>query len=203
MTKFELPKLTYDYGALEPYFDAKTMEIHHTKHHQTYVDKLNAAMEGESWFDGKSLDEIVANWEDAPGGKKDAVRNHGGGHHNHSFFWKILTPGGSDNISKELKSKIEEDFGSVEECIKAVTDAASTHFGSGWGWLVLNKESKLEAVSTPNQNSPLMYGYKPLLGVDVWEHAYYLKYQNKRPDYLDAFWKVLNWEEVSNIFNKI
>ncbi|HRP37514.1 MAG TPA: superoxide dismutase, partial [Candidatus Dojkabacteria bacterium] len=123
MSKFELPKLDYDYGALEPYIDAKTMELHHTKHHQTYVDKLNAAMEGESWFDGKSLDEIVANWEDAPEGKKDAVRNHGGGHHNHSFFWKILTPGGSDNISKELKSKIEEDFGSVEECIKAVTDA--------------------------------------------------------------------------------
>jgi Fe-Mn family superoxide dismutase len=200
MTKFELPKLNYDYGALEPYFDAKTMEIHHTKHHQTYVDKLNAAMEGESWFEGKSLDEIVANWEEAPEGKKDAVRNHGGGHHNHSLFWKILTPGGNDNISQELKSKIEEDFGSLEECIKAVTEAASTHFGSGWGWLVLNKESKLEAVSTPNQNSPLMHGYKPLLGVDVWEHAYYLKYQNKRPDYLEAFWNVLNWEQVSNNF---
>ena len=200
MAKFELPKLKYAYDALEPYIDAQTMEIHHTKHHQTYVDKLNAAMEGETWFEGKSLDEIVEKWEEAPKGKKDMVRNHGGGHHNHSFFWEILTPGGNNNISVELKEKINQDFGSLEECIRKVTEAASTHFGSGWGWLVLNKESKLEALSTPNQNSPLMYGCKPLLGVDVWEHAYYLKYQNKRPDYLEAFWKVLNWEQVSQNF---
>ncbi len=202
MSKFVLPQLPYDYDALEPYVDAKTMEIHHTKHHQTYIDKLNAAVEGDSWFEGKSLEEIVKNWEDAPEGKKDLVRNHGGGHVNHSFFWQILTPNGNKNVSKELSEKINEDFGSLDSCITKVNEAATTHFGSGWGWLVLHKDGKLEALSTPNQNSPLMYGLKPLIGIDVWEHAYYLKYQNKRPDYLEAIWNVINWEQVSSNFLK-
>ncbi|HRP60668.1 MAG TPA: superoxide dismutase, partial [Vicingus sp.] len=149
MTKFELPKLDFDYGALEPYIDAKTMEIHHTKHHQAYIDKLNAGMDGGKWFEDKSLEEIIVNWEDAPEGKKDIVRNHGGGHHNHSFFWAILTPGGNDQVSGDLLDKINTDFGSVDECKLKVTEAATTHFGSGWGWLVLNKDSKLEALSTP------------------------------------------------------
>jgi superoxide dismutase, Fe-Mn family len=201
MSKFTLPALPYDYDALEPHFDAKTMEIHHTKHHQTYVDKLNAAIEGESWFEGKSLEEIVTGWEEAPEGKKDMVRNHGGGHINHSLLWEILTPGDNDKLSKELEDKIKSDFKSKENCIEAVTDTAATHFGSGWAWLVLNKNGKLEAFATPNQNSPYMYGYKPLLGIDVWEHAYYLKYQNKRPDYIEAFWKVVNWDQVSKNLN--
>lgn len=202
MSKFVLPQLSYAYDALEPFVDAKTMEIHHTKHHQTYIDKLNAAVEGDSWFDGKSLEEVVEKWEKAPEGKKDAVRNHGGGHLNHTLFWEILTPKGNMNISKELEERINADFGSLDKCIGMIKDASISHFGSGWGWLVLNKESKLEAFSTPNQNSPIMYGYKPLLGIDVWEHAYYLKYQNKRPDYLDAIWNVINWEQVSSNFLK-
>jgi len=202
MTKFVLPQLPYSYDALEPFVDAKTMEIHHTKHHQTYIDKLNAAVEGDAWFEGKSLEEIVKDWEAAPEGKKDMIRNHGGGHANHSFFWQILTPNGNKNVSKELAEKINEDFGSLDGCVAKVTEAATTHFGSGWGWLVLNKDGKLEALSTPNQNSPLMYGLKPLLGIDVWEHAYYLKYQNKRPDYLEAMWNVINWEQVSINFLK-
>lgn len=202
MSKFVLPQLSYAYDALEPFVDAKTMEIHHTKHHQTYIDKLNAAVEGDSWFDGKSLEEVVEKWEEAPEGKKDAVRNHGGGHLNHTLFWEILTPKGNMNISKELEERINADFGSLDKCIGMIKDASISHFGSGWGWLVLNKESKLEAFSTPNQNSPIMYGYKPLLGIDVWEHAYYLKYQNKRPDYLDAIWNVINWEQVSSNFLK-
>lgn len=202
MSKFVLPQLSYAYDALEPFVDAKTMEIHHTKHHQTYIDKLNAAVEGDSWFDGKSLEEVVEKWEEAPEGKKDAIRNHGGGHLNHTLFWEILTPKGNMNISKELEERINADFGSLDKCIGMIKDASISHFGSGWGWLVLNKESKLEAFSTPNQNSPIMYGYKPLLGIDVWEHAYYLKYQNKRPDYLDAIWNVINWEQVSSNFLK-
>jgi len=202
MSKFVLPQLSYTYDALEPFVDAKTMEIHHTKHHQTYIDKLNAAVEGDSWFDGKSLEEAVEKWEEAPEGKKDAIRNHGGGHLNHTLFWEILTPKGNMNISKELEERINADFGSLDKCIGMIKDVSISHFGSGWGWLVLNKENKLEAFSTPNQNSPIMYGYKPLLGIDVWEHAYYLKYQNKRPDYLDAIWNVINWEQVSSNFLK-
>ena len=188
MEKFTLPDLAYSFDALEPYVDAKTMELHYTKHHQSYIDKLNAAMEGESWFEGKSLEEIVATWEQAPQGKKDVVRNHGGGHINHTFFWKILVPGGSRELSQELQTKIGEDLESMETLKVQLFEAATGHFGSGWAWLVLNKESKLEILSTPNQNSPLMYGYKPLLGIDVWEHAYYLKYQNRRPEYLEAIW---------------
>ena len=201
MSKFTLPSISYNYDALEPHFDAKTMEIHHTKHHQTYVDKLNAAIDGKDWFDGKSLEDIVKAWEDAPDGTKDAVRNHGGGHINHSLFWEILTPGDNDKLSTELKKQIDDVFGSKEKCIEAVTESATSHFGSGWAWLVVNKDGKLEVLATPNQNSPLMYGHKPLLGIDVWEHAYYLKFQNKRPDYVDAFWKVVNWSKVSQNLN--
>ncbi len=202
MAKFILPGLPYSYDALEPFIDAKTMEIHHTKHHQTYLDKLNAAVEGDSWFEGKTIEEIVEKWEEGPEGKKDIIRNHGGGHINHSLFWQVLTPKGNMNISKELEERIKTDFGTLDKCIEMIKEASVSHFGSGWGWLVLNKEGKLEAFSTPNQNSPLMYGYKPLLGIDVWEHAYYLKYQNKRPDYLEAIWNVINWEQVSSNFLK-
>lgn len=195
--QFTLPELPFAYDALEPHIDAQTMEIHHTKHHQAYIDKLNAAMEGDEWFEGKSLEEIIIDWENAPEGKKDTVRNHGGGHVNHSLFWNILTPGGNNEVSAELRSQVDKDFGSLEECMAKVNDAANTHFGSGWGWLVLNADGNLEAVSTQNQNSPLMYGLTPLLGIDVWEHAYYLTYQNKRADYVSAIWDVMNWKQVS------
>lgn len=194
---FTLDSLPYEYDALEPYIDAKTMELHHTKHHQAYIDKLNAAIEGEDWFEDKSIEELVKQWEDAPQGKKDIVRNHGGGHANHTFFWKILVPGGNKNVSSELQDQIEKEFGSLDECMAKVTDAAVTHFGSGWGWLVVNKDGLLEALSTPNQNSPLMYDANPLLGIDVWEHAYYLTYQSKRAEYVKAIWNVINWEQVS------
>lgn len=194
-----LPKLPYAYDALEPHIDAQTMELHHTKHHQTYVDKLNAALEGTGLED-KPVIELLKDLEQVPVGKKDAVRNHGGGHANHTLFWELLTPGGATEPAGKLKEELDKTFGSVQKAIDEVTDAATTQFGSGWGWLVVNKEGKLEAVSTPNQDSPYLHGMVPLLGVDVWEHAYYLKYQNRRPEYISAFWKVLNWGEVEKRF---
>jgi len=194
---FTLPELPYAYDALEPYIDAQTMEIHYTRHHQAYIDKLNAAVEGDAGLEGKTVEELVINWEKAPEGKKDIIRNHGGGHANHTLFWSILCKGGNNAISPELSEKIRADFGSLETCMEQVSEAAISHFGSGWSWLVVNTEGNLEAIPTPNQNSPLMYGLKPLLGIDVWEHAYYLKYQNKRAEYVKVIWNVINWEQVS------
>jgi len=199
---YSLPDLPYSYDALAPHIDAQTMEIHHSKHHQGYVNKINAAIAGLPELEKLSIFDLIQNLDKVPVGKEDAVRNNGGGHANHSFFWEILTPGGNKNISPELKQKIDKDFGTLDKLIEEVSDAAATQFGSGWGWLVINKEGNLEAISTPNQDSPLQYGYKPLLNIDVWEHAYYLSYQNKRPDYIKAIWNTINWEQVSKNFAK-
>ncbi|MEK6818558.1 MAG: superoxide dismutase [Nanoarchaeota archaeon] len=199
--KHTLPKLSYDYDFLEPWIDAKTMEIHYTKHHQAYVDKLNLALEKHPEFGKKELRELLEHLDKVPEDIRTAVRNHGGGHWNHSFFWEILT-GEKQDVEGEVIEKIEEDFGSFDEFKTKFKEAALNRFGSGWVWLVLNTGKDLEIVSTANQDSPLMEGKIPILGLDVWEHAYYLKYQNKRGDYIDAFWNILNWEKVNEIFDK-
>lgn len=195
---FTLPKLTYSYDALEPTIDAKTMEIHHTKHHQTYVDKLNAALEGQADLAEKSVEELLSDIASLPEGIRDAVKNHGGGHHNHSLFWTVIAPGGASAPVGTLASALSESFGSVEAFEQKFTDAATTRFGSGWAWLVLTKDKKLAVYNLPNQDSPLMTGDVPLLGLDVWEHAYYLTYQNRRPDYIKAFWSIVNWTEAES-----
>ncbi len=194
-----LPKLPYAYDALEPHIDAKTMEIHHTKHHQTYVDKLNAALEKHPDLMSKSVEELLRDISKVPVEIKTAVRNHGGGHANHSLFWTILSPKKTE-VSVELKKTLTDTFGSVEKIQELFTAAATTHFGSGWTWLVLTADKKLEIKTTSNQNSPLMDGQTPVLGLDVWEHAYYLKYQNRRPEYVAAFWNLVNWAEVERRF---
>jgi Fe-Mn family superoxide dismutase len=190
--KHELPKLPYAYDALEPYIDAKTMEIHHTKHHQAYVDKLNAALEKYPELVGKPLEELLMNFENlkVEAADRTAIRNHGGGHFNHSLFWKYLDPA---NQKDELLAKeISSTFGSVDEFKKQFTESATKLFGSGWTWLVRNgKDSKLQIVNLPMQDAPIMQGLQPLLGLDIWEHAYYLKYQNRRPEYIENFWKAL------------
>lgn len=195
---FTLPKLTYSYDALEPTIDAKTMEIHHTKHHQTYVDKLNVALEGQAELAEKSVEELLGSIATLPEGIRDAVKNHGGGHHNHSLFWTVIAPGGASAPVGTLASALSESFGSVEAFEQKFTDAATTRFGSGWAWLVLTKDKTLAVYNLPNQDSPLMTGDVPLLGLDVWEHAYYLTYQNRRPDYIKAFWSIVNWDEVES-----
>jgi superoxide dismutase, Fe-Mn family len=195
---FELPKLGYDYAALEPHIDARTMEIHHTKHHQAYTDKLNEAVKGSS-LEGKSIEEILQNVS----GQSATVRNNGGGYYNHNLYWKILAPGIAKQPEGALLSALKESFGSVENFRDAFVQAALTQFGSGWAWLVL-QNNKLVVSSTPNQDNPLMnvadVQGKPILGVDVWEHAYYLNYQNKRADYVNAFWNLINWDEVARRF---
>lgn len=192
---FELPELGYAYDALEPNIDTKTMEIHHTKHHNGYTTKLNAAIEGTD-LEGKSIEDILANLDMSNG----AVRNNGGGFYNHSLFWTVLNPEGRGNLSGELKDAIIAEFGSKEAFVEAFSKAAATQFGSGWAWLCVHPGGKVEVCSTPNQDNPLMPGVTcggtPILGLDVWEHAYYLNYQNRRPDYIDAFFKVINWNEV-------
>ncbi|MGH2706557.1 MAG: superoxide dismutase [Actinomycetota bacterium] len=190
-----LPDLPYDYAALEPHIDAKTMEIHHTKHHQTYVDKLNAAVEGTDLAD-KAVEDLLTDIGSCPDNIKTAVRNHGGGHANHSLFWQVLSPDGGGEPSGALASAISEDFGSFKEFREKFTAAATGLFGSGWAWLVVEPTKKLALVTMPNQDSPLMERRVPILGLDVWEHAYYLKYRNRRPEYIEAFWNVVNWGEV-------
>lgn len=190
--KFELPKLTYDYNALEPYVDARTMELHHTKHHQTYVDKLNAAVEKYPELVGRPLEELLRDIANLKVEEADrtAIRNHGGGHMNHSLFWKYLDPASQKDelINKEIVAI----FGSLEDFKKQFTDSATKLFGSGWTWLVRNGQtSKLEIKNLPMQDTPIMLGLEPVLGLDVWEHAYYLKYQNRRPEYIENWWKVL------------
>lgn len=200
---FTLPELGYDYDALEPHFDAKTMEIHHSKHHQAYVNNANAALEGTEWAD-KSAEEVIANLDKIPSDKQTAVRNNAGGHANHSLFWAILKTG--TQLQGSLKEAIERDFGSVDAFKEAFEKAAQTRFGSGWAWLV-KQGDKLAVVSTANQDSPLMgkdiAGCEgtPIIGLDVWEHAYYLNYQNRRPDYIKAFWNVVNWDEAQKRFD--
>jgi superoxide dismutase, Fe-Mn family len=195
---FELPKLDYTYDALEPLIDARTMEIHHTKHHAAYTNNLNGAIAGTA-LEGKTIDEILKSTE-----LPAAVRNNGGGFYNHNLYWKVLTPGGSPIPEGDLKKAIENDFGSVESLKDVFSKAAATRFGSGWAWLTL-ENGKLIVSSTPNQDNPLMnvsdVKGKPILGIDVWEHAYYLNYQNRRPDYIEAFWKLINWDIVSSYFH--
>src|SRR5699024_3215551 len=194
---FELPKLPYAYDALEPHIDKETMEIHHTKHHNTYVTKLNDAVKGTD-LESKSIEEIVKNLDAVPENIKTAVRNNGGGHLNHSIFWELLSPEKKE-LSGELKEAIESAFGSVDKFKEEFEAAAAGRFGSGWAWLVVNN-GKLEITSTPNQDNPVSEGKTPVFGVDVWEHAYYLKYQNKRPEYLSAIWNVVNWDKVNELY---
>ncbi|WMI66783.1 superoxide dismutase [Aestuariibaculum sp. YM273] len=192
---FELPELGYAYDALEPHMDARTMEIHHTKHHQGYTNNLNAAIAGTD-LEGKSIEDILTNLDS----NNTAVRNNGGGFYNHSLFWTVMNPEDRGYLSGELKDAIEAEFGSKEAFIEAFSKAAATRFGSGWAWLCVHKGGKLEICSTANQDNPLMPGIgcggTPILGLDVWEHAYYLNYQNRRPDYIEAFFKVVNWNEA-------
>ncbi|HLW19957.1 MAG TPA: superoxide dismutase [Cyclobacteriaceae bacterium] len=193
---FELPQLPYDFSALEPHIDAKTMEIHHGKHHNAYVTNLNKAVEGSD-LAGKSLDELMKNISSAPA----AVRNNGGGHYNHSLFWTVIGPNGGGEPSGELAEAINSKFGSFAALKEEFNNAAATRFGSGWAWLTVDGSGQLQVSSTPNQDNPVMdvadVKGTPILGLDVWEHAYYLNYQNRRPDYISAFWNVVNWEEVS------
>lgn len=198
MAKFELPKLPYAFDALEPHIDARTMEIHHGKHHNGYVTKLNDAVSGTD-MEGKSLEELLKNVSQYP----TAVRNNGGGHYNHSLFWTIMSPNGGGNPSGELADAINSAFGSFDKFKEEFSNAAATRFGSGWAWLIVNN-GKLQITSTPNQDNPLMdvadVKGTPILGIDVWEHAYYLHYQNRRPDYIAAFYNVINWDEVAKNF---
>ncbi|MEA2499280.1 MAG: superoxide dismutase, Fe-Mn family [Actinomycetota bacterium] len=196
MGKYTLPDLPYDYSALEPHIDARTMEIHHTKHHQTYVDKLNAALEGHEDLSEQSVDDLLRNFDKVPGDIRGPVKNHGGGHSNHSLFWQIMGPDGGGEPDGAVASAIDEAFGSFKDFQEKFNTAATNHFGSGWAWLV-TKEGSLDVISLPNQDSPLIDGNTPIFGLDVWEHAYYLKYQNKRPDYISAWWNTVNWDEVN------
>ena len=199
---FTLPKLPYEYSALEPYIDAKTMEIHHTKHHQAYIDKLNIAIQGTK-LENKKIKEILLNIDYLPEDKRTAIINNGGGHANHSLFWELMTPNhkGKENKPEgKLAKEIKDTFGSFEEFKEKFSNTALTRFGSGWAWLIKNKKGKLEIVSTPNQDSPIMDVNTPILGLDVWEHAYYLKYQNKRLDYINAFFNIINWKKVEELF---
>ncbi len=193
---YQLPALPYAFDALEPHIDAKTMEIHHDKHHATYVAKLNDALATHPDLQGKSVEDLLRGIDQVPEAIRTAVRNHGGGHANHSLFWEVMGPGGGGVPSGDLASALSRDFGSFEGFKEKLTNAAANQFGSGWGWLVASG-GKLEVVAKPNQDSPLMEGKTPILGVDVWEHAYYLKYQNKRPDYLTAWWNTINWSAVA------
>jgi Fe-Mn family superoxide dismutase len=193
---YQLPALPYAFDALEPHIDAKTMEIHHDKHHATYVAKLNDALATHPDLQGKSVEDLLRGIDQVPEAIRGAVRNHGGGHANHSLFWEVMGPGGGGVPSGDLASALSRDFGSFEGFKEKLTNAAANQFGSGWGWLVASG-GKLEVVAKPNQDSPLMEGKTPILGVDVWEHAYYLKYQNKRPDYLAAWWNTIDWSAVA------
>lgn len=196
---YQLPKLPYGYDALEPYIDVETMHIHHEKHHNTYVTNLNAAIEKYPELGSKSIEELIADIDALPEDIRTAVRNNGGGHANHTFFWEIMAPKAGGEPVGELKTAIDEAFGSFTDFKAKFKAAATTRFGSGWAWLVL-KDGKLEIISTPNQDSPLMEGLTPILGLDVWEHAYYLNYRNVRPDYVDAFWNVVNWDKVNELY---
>ncbi len=196
---FKLPKLHYSFDALEPYIDAKTMEIHYTKHHQTYVDKLNEAIKGTE-FEKMEIEEVLKNINKIPQDKKQAVINHGGGHANHSLFWEIMGPKGGGLPKGKIAEEIKKTFESFENFKKQFTDAALKVFGSGWAWLAINSKGKLEIIFTKNQDSPLMNNLNPILGLDVWEHAYYLKYQNKRVEYIASWWNVINWEKVEENF---
>ena len=198
---YEVPPLPYDYAALEPHIDEATMRVHHDKHHQAYVDKANAALEGTEWAD-LSVDEVLQNLDALPEAKRGPVRNNAGGHYNHSLFWDWMSPDGGGEPDGALAAAIDAAFGSFADFQAKLKDAGVNRFGSGWSWLV-HDGSGLAVVSTPNQDSPITDGHMPLVGVDVWEHAYYLKYQNRRPDYLDAWWNVVSWPKVAERFAAI
>jgi superoxide dismutase, Fe-Mn family len=195
---YEVPPLPYDYAALEPHIDEQTMRLHHDKHHQAYVDKANGALEGTE-HDGKPIEEVLKSLDDLPADKQNVVRNNGGGHYNHSLFWESMSPDGGGEPDGDLAAAIDSAFGSFDDFKAKMKDAGVNQFGSGWAWLV-HDGSGLAIVSTANQDSPISEGKTPLLGVDVWEHAYYLQYQNRRPDYIDAWWNVVNWPAVAQRF---
>jgi Fe-Mn family superoxide dismutase len=195
---FTLPPLPYDYAALEPHIDETTMRIHHDKHHAAYVNNLNAALEGQAALRGKTIEAILADLEMVPDTIRMAVRNNGGGHYNHTIFWEMMTPGGAKQPGGALAKSLDAAFGSFAAFKEQFAKAGATRFGSGWAWLTMDTAGKLQVESTPNQDTPLSAGRTPLLGCDVWEHAYYLKYQNRRPDYMAAWWNVVNWDVVAN-----
>lgn len=197
---YKLPDLPYDYDALEPHIDERTMKIHHTKHHQGYTDKVNAALEGHEFAD-LPIDEVLQRVDELPSSKRQAVINNGGGYANHSLFWTILSPSGGGEPGGDVGGAIDQIFGSFDRLKKTFNDAATGQFGSGWAWLCVNGDGKLVVTSTANQNSPYMDGLTPILGLDVWEHAYYLNYQNKRGDYVNAFWNLVNWDQVNQYYN--
>ena len=199
-TVFELPKLKYAYNSLEPYIDEMTMTIHHTKHHQAYIDNANKAIAGTP-FDGKPVEELLKNLNAIPESIRNAVRNHGGGHYNHTLFWEMMGPGKGGSPSGELGGAINEKFGSFDKFVEQFSDSAAKRFGSGWAWLVSNNGS-LEIMSTANQDNPISEGKTPLLGIDVWEHAYYLRYMNKRADYVKNWWNVVDWAYSESLFKK-
>lgn len=198
----ELPKLSYDHAALEPHIDAQTMQIHHGKHHQAYVNNLNAALEGQADLQSKSIEDLVTNINSVPEKIRTAVRNNGGGHLNHTMFWEIMGPNAGGEPSGALAEEINSKLGGFAKFKEDFAKAGVGRFGSGWAWLVIDKNGALAITSLPNQDNPLMEGQKPVMGVDVWEHAYYLKYQNRRPDYLAAWWNVVNWSEVAKRYAK-
>lgn len=198
----ELPQLPYPANALEPYIDEQTMLIHHGKHHNTYVTNLNKALEGHPELQNKSVEELIADLDSVPESIRTAVRNNGGGHANHSLFWQLMSPNGGGEPKGAVAEAINNTFGSFEKFKEEFTAAALGRFGSGWAWLVVDKSGNLKVTSTPNQDSPLMEGETPILGLDVWEHAYYLKYQNRRPDYVAAFWNVVNWDKVNSLYEQ-
>ncbi|CAJ1774902.1 superoxide dismutase [Aeromonas sp. 82P] len=198
-----LPALNYAYDALEPHIDALTMEIHHSRHHQTYINNLNAALEGAPELAALPVEELLRRFDTLPATLQGAVRNHGGGHANHSLFWLVMSPQGGGEPGGELALAIERELGGFDAFKQAFTQAALSRFGSGWAWLVLDKAGRLQVESSANQDSPLMHGHTPILGLDVWEHAYYLKYQNKRPDYIAAFYQVVDWAEVARRYQAV
>jgi superoxide dismutase, Fe-Mn family len=197
---YELPPLPYDYNALEPHIDAQTMQLHHDKHHQAYVTNLNNALQGLSQFDNMPIEQLVRNINQVPENVRTAVRNNGGGHANHSMFWQIMKPNGGGEPTGAIASAISSTFGSFDTFKQQFNDAGVKRFGSGWAWLVMDQNGNLSVTSTANQDSPSMDGLYPIMGNDVWEHAYYLKYQNRRPDYLAAWWNVVNWDEINKRF---
>ena len=199
---FELPPLPYDYSALEPHIDAQTMQLHHDKHHQAYVNNLNAALQGLSQFDNVSVEDLMRRINEVPENVRTAVRNNGGGHVNHTMFWEIMKPNGGGEPTGALADAINSTFGSFDQFKTTFNDNGAKRFGSGWTWLVVDQGGKLQALSTANQDSPFMDGMYPVMGNDVWEHAYYLKYQNRRPDYLSAWWNVVNWDAVAKRFQQ-
>ncbi|PZN05002.1 MAG: superoxide dismutase [Bacillota bacterium] len=199
---YQLPPLPYDYNALEPHIDEQTMRIHHDRHHATYVNNVNAALEKYPALQNKPIEELLRQIDQVPEDIRTAVRNNGGGHANHSLFWEIMSPRGGGQPSGALAEAINKAFGSFESFKEQFTKTATTHFGSGWAWLVVDEKGDLQVYSLPNQDSPYMKGHTPILGLDVWEHAYYLKYQNRRPDYVAAWWNVVNWDEVARRYEK-